>query len=154
MSFLIWTRVFVVYIVWGALGSAFRVHKTSKVRRFNDWVILCGLFCNISVFSKSQWRCLVTDVVTSLSRTGERQRDDSHQCLMTWGAKPEVPASDISRRLPGLYSFIVSGEVFVALICKLWKFKTSGNPSPLSLAGDPQEKEPKPCGHLWKQPFE
>lgn len=71
MSFLIWTRVFVIYIAWGALGGAFRVHKkTSKVRRFNDWIILCGLLCNISVFSKCQWCCLVTDVITSLSCTG------------------------------------------------------------------------------------
>lgn len=36
----------------------------------------------------------------------------------------------------------------MALIRKLSKFKTSTNQSSLSLAGDPQEEEPKPCGHL------
>lgn len=39
----------------------------------------------------------------------ERQRDESHQCSMTRGAKPEVSASDFSRQLPVLYSFIVLG---------------------------------------------
>lgn len=81
-----------LYIARGALGAAFRVHnKTSKVRRFNDWMVLCGLFCNVSVFSKRQWRCLVTDVITSLSRTGGEAEGQKPSALddlrgQTWSA--------------------------------------------------------------------
>lgn len=80
-----------------------------------------------------------------------RQRDESHQCSVALGA---LPASNFSRRLPVLYTFLVSGEGFVALICKLQKFKASPNQSLPSIAGDPQEQEPKSHGHLCKWPFE
>lgn len=68
-----------------------------------------------------------------------KQRDKSHQCSMAQGLQPPF---NLSRRLP---AFLL-GEGFVALVCKLRKFKASANQSLLPLAGDPQEEEPKSHG--------
>lgn len=144
--FLIWTWVFVVYIAWGALDGTFRC--STWPQKLEDLRIESFLWAFLLYFIFFQASVMLPGNRCHHFPCMYRQRDESHQCSKAQGAQP---ASNFSRRLPVLYSFLVSGE---GLIHKLWKFKASANQSLLSLAGNPQEEEPKSHGHLWKWPFE
>lgn len=96
---------------------------TTRPQKLEDLMIEL-FFVGFSVTFQLSVMLLGNDVITRTSSPlfhveQERQRDENRHCSMTSGAKPEVPASDFSRRLPILYSFVVSEEVSVALICKL-----------------------------------